>query len=160
MSTRAESPKAVSPGHRPGVYTLSFQRPVRTKAFDFHCVALAFAPSGRIPCHTLTQGVCPGLTAFGLSARLSRRIPAMLGYRLFSRMVAWFIMVCHTRRGAIYHSPPLQWQLVKHHQFSWQVPRHILFICQQPGMCLQILKICVKATPHYLSSRCDYHGSS
>ena len=72
---RAESPKAYSPGHPPWDWDiLRGLRPVRAKASDYHYVVLAFALAGRISWHTFTQGECPGLRAFGLSARIFPRI--------------------------------------------------------------------------------------
>ena len=40
-------------------------RPVRAKAPGYHCVAHAFALTGRSTCHTLTQGAALGYMLLG-----------------------------------------------------------------------------------------------
>ena len=66
---RPERAEAPSPGHRPGLLQTQTCRPERAKALKYWAMYKAFALTGRLAdCH-YTQGGCPGLGAFGPSAR-------------------------------------------------------------------------------------------
>ena len=67
--TRPERAEALSPGQRPGLLRAQTCRPVRAKALKLQTKHKAFALTGRLADCYYTQGVGPGLGAFGPSAR-------------------------------------------------------------------------------------------
>ena len=78
---RPEGAEALSPGQRPGFQNrYNKVRPERAKAFNFK----AFALSGR-PCFCQHYpGRCPGLRAFGLSARPRLPLFRLVALHLFN----------------------------------------------------------------------------
>ena len=67
--TRPEGAEALSPGQRPGLLRMIAFRPVRAKALKLQAIYKAVALTGRLADKPLYPGRCPGLRAFGPSAR-------------------------------------------------------------------------------------------
>ena len=64
-----EGAEALSPGQRPGLLRMIAYRPVRAKALKLQAIYKAVALTGRLADKLLYPERCPGLRAFGPSAR-------------------------------------------------------------------------------------------
>ena len=71
---RAEGPKALSPGQRPGLLRMIAYRPVRAKALKLLTIYKAFALTGRQAIIRNNPGRCPGLRVSAPSGRVGQNL--------------------------------------------------------------------------------------